>query len=48
MKTAFIGHRKIFAKDIEERLATAIQTELNNGCTSFIIGTHGEFDRLAL
>lgn len=48
MKTAFIGHRKIYAKDFEERLATAIQTEINNGCTSFIMGTHGEFDRLAL
>ena len=48
MRTAFIGHRKIFAKDIEERLAAAIQTEIERGCTAFTMGTHGEFDRLAL
>ena len=48
MKTAFIGHRKIFAKDIYERLVTAIQTEIENGCKEFTMGTHGEFDQLAL
>ena len=48
MKTAFIGHRKIFAKDIKERLTNAIETEIKNGCSSFIVGTHGEFDGLAL
>ena len=48
MKTAFIGHRQIFAKDIDERLSTAIQTEIENGCTAFTMGTHGRFDDLAL
>ena len=48
MKTVFIRHRKIFAKDISERLIAAIQTELNNGCRSFTMGTHGKFDNLAL
>lgn len=48
MKTAFIGHRQIFAKGIDERLITAIQTEIEGGCSSFMVGIHGEFDRLAL
>jgi len=48
MKTAFIGHRKIFAKDIDERLSAAISTEIENGCTKFTMGIHGEFDSLAL
>ena len=48
MRTAFIGHRKVFAKDIEARLAAAIQTEIERGCTAFTMGTHGEFDKLAL
>ena len=48
MKTAFIGHRQIFAKGIDERLITAIHAEIDSGCSSFIVGTHGEFDRLAL
>ena len=48
MKTAFIGHRKIFARDIAERLVVAIQTELESGCKSFMMGTHGEYDSLAL
>ena len=48
MRTAFIGHRKVFAKGITERLTAAIGTEIENGCTSFTMGTHGEFDNLAL
>ena len=48
MAVCFIGHRKIFAKDIEARLIAAIQTEIERGCTTFTMGTHGEFDALAL
>ena len=48
MRTAFIGHRKVLAKDIEARLLSAIQTEIERGCAAFTMGTHGEFDRLAL
>lgn len=48
MKTAFIGHRRIFVKDITERLTNAIQNEIENGCTIFTMGTHGKFDNLAL
>jgi len=48
MKTAFIGHRRIFAEDIYERLICTIQSEIENGSTCFTMGTHGEFDSLAL
>ena len=48
MRTAFIGHRKVFAKDIAERLAAAIRNEIEGGCRVFTMGTHGEFDVLAL
>ena len=48
MKTAFIGHRQIFAKDIDERLIKAIEVEIQNGCQSFTMGTHGQFDALSL
>lgn len=48
MKTAFIGHRQIFVKDIYDRLTNVIQNEIENGCKVFTMGTHGEFDKLAL
>ena len=48
MKTAFIGHRQIFAKTLPQRLIDAIKAEIKSGCFSFTMGTHGEFDRLAL
>ena len=44
MKTAFIGHRQIFVKDISDRLICAIQTEIKSGCTMFTMGTHGAVD----
>lgn len=48
MKTAFIGHRQVAARNIRERLAEAICAEIELGCKSFTMGTHGEFDSLAL
>ena len=48
MKTAFIGHRQIFAKDTDERLLKAVEAEIQNGCRSFTMGTHGQFDKLSL
>jgi len=48
MKTAFIGHRKVFAENIGDKLADAIKNELSSGCREFTMGTHGEFDKLAL
>jgi len=48
MKTAFIGHRQVLAKNIYEKLVETIEAQIQNGCKSFTMGTHGEFDRLAL
>ena len=48
MKTAFIGHRQIFAKGTDERLLKAVEAEIQNGCMSFTMGTHGQFDKLSL
>ena len=48
MKTAFIGHRQFFCKDIKARLQKAIEEQIENGCKTFTMGTHGKFDRLAL
>ena len=47
-KVCFIGHRKIRNPNIKEELKTAIQNEINNGCRFFVMGSHGEFDNLAL
>jgi len=47
-KTAFIGHSQISAKTLTERLIKAITNEIQNGCLSFTMGTHGDFDRLTL
>lgn len=47
-KTAFIGHKQIFSKTLFSQLIEAIANEIMHGCTSFLIGSHGEFDDLAL
>lgn len=48
-KVCFIGHREVPSyQNVEEKLTTAIQTEIDSGCRHFIMGTHGEFDSLAL
>ena len=48
MKTAFIGHRRIFANTLQRRIKEAIRAKIERGCISFTMGTHGEFDNLAL
>ena len=48
LKVAFIGHRQIFDKDLENRLYSAVETEIKNGCNTFVMGTHGDFDKAAL
>lgn len=48
MTICFFGHRKIYCKDIKERLLTAVEEQIKNGADSFIIGTHGDFDTLSL
>lgn len=49
-KVTFIGHRKIFIQinNIEEKLKDAIKGEIDNGCRHFIVGSHGESDKLLL
>lgn len=47
-KTAFIGHRQIFQNNLEEKLRLAIEQQIQSGCIHFIVGSHGEFDRIAL
>ena len=47
-KTTFIGHRDFLPGDIEERLSAVVQKEIDSGCRYFIVGSHGEFDRVAL
>ena len=47
-KVCFIGHRRIFDRSVREKLKTAIENEIKNGCKFFTMGTHGEFDEMAL
>ena len=48
MKTCFIGHRKVWAEDVNKKLDEAIKAEYDSGCRKFIVGTHGNFDHFAL
>lgn len=47
-KITFIGHRDFLPGDIEEQLRFAVQKEIDLGCRYFIVGSHGEFDKVAL
>lgn len=47
-KTAFIGHRQVFGKGVYETLLAEVEKLIVRGCKFFTMGTHGEFDRLAL
>lgn len=49
-KTAFIGHRNIaiYNNRILNALSNEIKKEINGSCCSFIMGIHGNFDKLAL
>ena len=47
MKTCFVGHRQMQA-NIRDRLKKAVINQIENGCRKFTMGTHGEFDRMAL
>lgn len=48
MNICFIGHRKIGFGPIRDRLESAIEEEIKNGGDCFKVGTHGEFDTMAL
>ena len=47
-KVTFIGHRNLIVKETEELLKNAIEEQIAQGRTEFMMGTHGEFDELAL
>lgn len=44
----FIGHRKIYHRDLREKLYNAVEREIIGGCKEFIMGSHGDFDKEAL
>ena len=46
-KVCFIGHRNI-GKIIYYKLKAEIEKLIKNGCKYFMMGTHGEFDQIAL
>lgn len=47
-KVAFIGHRVIFDKFLEEKLYLSVLAEITKGCRFFTMGVHGQFDETAL
>ena len=47
-KVCFIGHRNIDYVAIKEKLKEVVKNEIENGCKFFTMGTHGNFDDLAL
>lgn len=48
-KICFIGHRHIYNyKEIREKLYNIVEEEIKKGCKFFTMGTHGEFDEMAL
>lgn len=48
-KICFIGHRHIYNYNkIREKLYNIVEEEIKNGCEFFTMGTHGEFDEMAL
>ena len=46
-KIAFIGHRNVW-KDIRNKLYDIVKEYIEEGYKFFTMGTHGEFDRMAL
>lgn len=47
-KVCFVGHRRIGFGPIRERLKCTIEDKIKEGSNFFTMGTHGEFDELAL
>lgn len=47
-RVCLIGHRRINTIEVAPLLESAIKEELDNGCRFFTMGTHGDFDKLAL
>lgn len=47
-KVCFIGHRKFLPPWLAEQLKLTVEQTIKDGCWHFSMGTHGDFDRLAL
>ena len=48
-KIAFIGHRFVYEDDvIRKKLYKLAESEIKNGYKTFTMGTHGDFDAMAL
>ena len=48
-KITFIGHRNVMDyKNLKTKLYNEIKKQIENGSKFFTLGTHGEFDKLAL
>lgn len=47
-KVCFIGHRQFLPPWLAEQLKRTVEETIKNGCQYFTMGTHGDFDRLAL
>ncbi len=47
-KVAFIGHRNVSQMKLDNKLTETIENLINNGYNFFTMGTHGNFDKLAL
>ena len=47
-KICFIGHRKFLPPWLTEKLKFTVEQAIKNGCQYFSMGTHGDFDRMAL
>lgn len=47
-RIAFIGHKDVDSAKIKNRLKSIVEKEIQNNVCYFIMGTHGNFDKLAL
>lgn len=47
-KVCFIGHRSFNTIPVREKLKNCIQELINDGYNFFMIGCHGDFDKLSL
>lgn len=46
-RICFIGHRNLF-ENIEERIKDEIAKQICKGANCFMVGTHGDFDKIVL
>lgn len=47
-KIAFIGHREVLDLKMRGKLLDEVKRQIEGGCKFFTMGTHGEFDEMAL